>query len=541
LLLRPLPFGEATDRIVSIHSTHPTQFPEGWDDAEVSYSDLENVRRESVLLEDVAGHLGRSFTLYEEDAVRVLGGSITPNLFPLLGIEPILGRSFLEGEGALPGFESVAVLSYGLWQSRFAGDPSVLGKPIRLNERELEVVGIMPPRFQFPEVDELWVPYDPGEDGLRSARSLLAVGRLREGIAVGELRSELQTLAERLSRLYPDTNRGWGLHALPYRELIVEPETRAAAHILLAAVGLVLLIGCANLASLLLARGTERHRELSVRAALGAGRGALLRQLLAESLVLGLGGGLLGTLVALWGIDALVASFPEKPAPWVDLGIDARVAGFIAALSLGASLTFGLVPALRATRIDLLASLGSGRDPSSARGHSRAQLSLVVGQIAASLALLVGAGLMLQSFLSLSSADAGFNDRKILSFRMVLSGDAYDPLSAKVGFFRDAVDRIESLPGVRSASATTSLPIDDGGSLTRLVTPEKPGVDGTELGVQAIGVTPGFFTTLDVSAIEGRFFEAHDLEESAPGVTILNRRLAERLWPRESATGREVG
>ena len=541
LLLRPLPFGEATDRVVSIHSIHPTQSPQGWDDADVSYADLLDIARESVLLEDMAGYLGRGFTLYEDEAIRIRGGSVTPNLFDFLGVKPILGRSFWEEEGALPGFESVAILSYGLWQSRFGGDPSIVGNPVRVNERELEVIGVMPPRFRFPEVDDLWVPYDPGEGTGRTDRFLHGVGRLREGTSMGELRAELDAIADRVAGRYPETNRGWGLHALPYRELVVDARTRLVAKSLLGAVGLVLLIGCANLASLLLARGTERQREFSLRAALGAGRGALLRQLLAESLLLGGLGGILGTLLALWGIDALVASFPEELPYWFDVGIDAYVVAFIVALSLAASLLFGLLPALRVTGIDLLAALGSGRDPSSARRSSRGQFLLVAGQVAASLALLVGAGLMFQSFLVLTSAEAGFDQRPILTFRALLSGDAYDSVPIRIGFFHDAIDRIESLPGVRSASATTSVPTDDGGSPARLVTKENPVADGSELGIQLMGITEGFFETLDVPIVEGRGFDARDLEEGAAPVAILNLRLAERLWPRESAAGREVG
>jgi putative ABC transport system permease protein len=541
LLLRPLPFGEATDRIVSIHSIHPTQFPEGWDDADVSYADLNDIARESVLLEDVAGYLGRGFTLYEEGVVRIRGGSVTPNLFDLLGVEPILGRSFREEEGALPGFESAAILSYGLWQSRFGGDPAIVGKTVRVNERELEVVGIMPPRFRFPEIDDLWVPYDPGEGTGRADRFLHGVARLREGASVAELRAELDAIAEGVSRRYPETNRGWGLHALAYRELVVAPRTRLVAESLLGAVGLVLLIGCANLASLLLARGAERQREFSLRAALGAGRGALLRQLLAEAILLGVLGGILGTLFALWGIDALVASFPEEQPYWFQVGIDARVVVFIVAVSLAASFLFGLLPALRVTGVDLLAALGSGRDSSSARRSTRGQFFLVASQVAASLGLLVGAGLMFQSFLVLASADAGFDQRPLLTFRALLSGDVYDPVPARVGFFQEAIRRIEALPGVRRASATTAVPTDDGGAPARLVSPENPVPDGSELGVQLIGITEGFFETLDVPLVEGRPLEAHDLEEGAGRVALVNRRLAERLWPRESASGREVG
>jgi predicted permease len=541
LLLRPLPFGAGTDRIVSLHSLHPTQFPEGWDDAGVSFADLTDIARESVHLEEVAGYLGRGFTLQDEEAVLVRGGSATPNLFDLLGVEPTLGRGFREEEGALPGFESVVLLSYGLWQSRFGGDPGIVGRPVRINERELEVIGIMPPRFRFPERDDLWVPYDPGEGTSRANRFLHGVARLRSGTTPGELGAEMDAIAARIASRYPETNRGWGLLALPYREFVIQPQSRVVARGLLAAVGLVLLIGCANLTSLLFARGTERQRELSLRAALGAGRGALLRQLFLESIVLGALGGVLGTIVALWGIDALVASFPEELPYWFELGLDGRVAVFIAVLSFGASVLFGLLPAIRVTRFDLVAVLGSGRDPSAGRRSTRSQFLLVAGQIGASLALLVGAGLMFQSLRHLVSADAGFDDRKLLSFRIMLSGDVYDEVPARVGFFREVNERIEALPGVARSAATTDIPIDDGGSPARLVTRESPVPDGSELGIQAVGITEGFFETLGLPLLEGRAFEAGDLEAGAGPVAIVNRRLAERLWPRETAAGREVG
>jgi predicted permease len=541
LLLRPLPFGEGSERVVSVHSTHPTQSPEGWDDALLSYADFEDIRRETTLLEDVAGYVSRGFTLYDEEASLVRGGSVTPNLFDLLRVEPVMGRSFRRGEGARPGFESVAVISYGLWQNRFGGDPEIVGKAIRINERELEVVGVMPPRFRFPETDDLWVPYDPGEGASRTARFLLVVGRMNEASSLPPVREEMDAIARDLERRYPDTNRGWGFHVLPYRELIVEPPTRRIAGSLLLAVGLVLLVGCANLASLLLARGTDRQRELSVRAALGAGRSALLRPLLAESLLLGIAGGALGTIFALWGNDALVASIPEELPHWFSMELDLRVVAFIACLSLLASLLFGLVPALRVTRFDVVSALGSGRDASAGASHARVQGALVVGQIAASLTLLVGAGLLIQSFLALGAAHAGFDDRPILTFRVSLPGDAYDPISAKVAFYEEAARRIESLPGVSRAAATSAIPADDGGAGERIVTRENPVVDGTETGVQVIAVTPRFFETLDVPLVEGRGFGEADLAEGAAAVAILNRRLAERLWPQDTKVGREIG
>lgn len=542
LLLKPLPFGEATGRIVSLHSVHPTQLPQSWDDAGISYADLLDVRRESREIEGLGGYFNLGVTLYDEDAVRVDASSVTPNLFELLDVKPVLGRGFLESEGAEPGFESVVLLSYGLWQTRFGGDPDIVGKPIRMNERELEVVGVMPKGFRFPERSDLWIPYRPHEDTNRAARFLHAVGRVRRGASLPAVRAEASAIAARLATRYPDTNRSWGIHVLPYRDLIVDPNGRLLSESLLGAVGLVLLIGCANLASLLLARGTERQRELSVRAALGAGRGPLVRQLLTESLLLGLGGGALGTLLALWGIDAVVDAFPDGLPYWLNPSLDIRVFAFIVALSVLTSLAFGLLPAIRATRFDLVSALSNGRDASASRSQARVQGFLVAGQVAASLALLVGAGLLHESFDALIHADAGFDDRNILTFRLQLSGDAYDPVTAKTAFFQEAARRIESVPGVARAAATLSIPADDGGDSERIVTREHPLADGTETGVSIVCVTPRFFETLGLELLEGRGFDDHDVAEGAPPVAIVNQTLAERLWGENGRVeGRDIG
>ena len=541
LLLRPLPFGEATSRIVSLHGTHPTQFPEDWDDAGVSHADLQDVGRESRILEDVAGLVERSFTLYGEETVRVSGASVTPNLFSLLSVTPAHGRDFRVEEGARIGFESVAILSDGLWRSRYGADPDIVGSTVIINERELTVIGIMPPGFRYPETKDLWVPYDPGEDTNRASRALLAVARLVPGASLDEARLEVETVANHLAERYPETNLGWSIYVLPYRDLVVRRDMRVVASSLLGAVGLVLLVGCANLASLLLARGTARHRELAMRSAMGASRGRLVRQMLVESLLLGGAGGLLGTLLALWGIDAVVSSFPEELPFWLSFDIDWRVAGFIVLLSVTTSIAFGLLPAFKASRIHLAAVLGSGRDPSAGRQALALQSGLIVGQVALSLALLVGASLMYRSFLNLTLADPGFDGGSLLTMRVYLAGDAYDPVAAKTAFFRDAVETIRSVPGVDAVTATTSIPADDGGAAARLVTPDHPVVDGNEIGVHVIGSTPGFFETLGTELLDGRPFEARDLLESASPVAIVNSSLAERLWPGTDATGHEVG
>ena len=380
----------------------------------------------------------------------------------------------------------------------FGGDPGIVGRPILINERELTVVGVMPERFRFPARSDLWVPYDPGEGTNRSARGLTGVAKLIDGATLSQARRELETIAERLARRYPDTNRGWGIYALPYRNLVVNSGMRAVVTTLLGAVGLVLVIGCANVASLLLARATARQRELSVRSALGARRAQLVRQMLVESLLLGCAGGALGTLFALWGLDAVVASFPEELPYWLSFELDVRVASFIVALSLSTSVAVGLLPALRASKVNLVSTLGSGRDPVAGRRAFALQGALIAGQVALSIALLVGAGLMVGSFMNLTSADPGFDTRSLLTMRVYLAGDAYDPTSAKVAFYRDALERVRAVPGVAAATATTSIPTDDGGRAVRIVTPENPVADGTEIGVQVIGSTPGFFDTLGI-------------------------------------------
>jgi putative ABC transport system permease protein len=541
LLLRPLPFGEGTERIVSLHGTHPTQSPDAWDDAGVSYADMWDVRREGASFQDVAVHFEKDFTLYGEEAVRVLGGVVTPNLFGLLGAHPAIGRDFRTDEGARLGFEKVVILSERLWRTRFGADPNIVGEPILINERELTVIGIMPAGFRFPERSDLWLPHDPGEGSDRSARYFLGVAKLESGTSLAEARLELESIAERLAHLYPETNRGWALHALPYRDLIVRSSMRVTATALLGAIGFVLLIGCANLASLLLARETERQREIAVRSALGAGRARLVRQMLVESLILGCTGGALGTLLAAWGLDAIVASFPEELPYWLSFQIDWRVASFIVALSVVSSIAFGLVPALRVSKVDLTAALGGGRDPRAGRSSLQLQSGLIIGQVAFSLALLVGAGLMYQSFLTVSAADPGFDPKPLLTMRIYLAGDAYDPASAKTAFFRGVVECLREVPGVSAATATSAIPSEEGGTAARVVTREHPVADGSELGVQVIGSIPGFFETLDVDLLSGRVFDDRDLGEEAPPVAIVNETLAIRLWPGQRAENREIG
>lgn len=542
LLLRPLPFGEKSARIVTLHSTHPTQARD-WDDSPVSFADLRDLAAESGAYEGVAGYLGRNFTLSTEgEAERLRGGSVTPDLFPLLGVAPQLGRAFRADDAQPPGLEPVVLLSHGLWQRRFGGDPGVVGREVRINGRAVGVVGVMPQGFRFPERDELWLPWRPADDEGRDRRYLYGLGALRPGVTVLAAQAEADAIASRLAARHPDTNRGWGVKLFAFRDSAVGSGERAVSTSLLGAVGFVLLIGCANLANLLLARGAARRRELAVRTALGATRTRLVREMLVESLLLALAGGALGLYLSGVGIDLMVAAWPEELPYWVRLEPDARVLLFTLGLSIGTALLFGLVPALGASRLDLVSDLrDGGRGASFGLSGRRLERALVVGQMALCLALLVGANLMIRSFLALQAAPSGFDESRLWSARIYLAGDAYDPVEAKAAFFRRALEAIRAQPGVTAAAVTTSIPTDDGGRPGRLVVAGAATLPGDELGVSVIGTTPGLFDTLGTGLVSGRPFTESENDDAHAAVAIVNRGLAARLWPGGDAIGRRLG
>lgn len=541
MLFRPLPFGERSDRVVTVHSTHRLQAEDwGWGDSELSYRDLLDLRAAGSF-EGLAGYLPRNFTLTgEDDAERVHGGSVTPNLFAVLGVEPIMGRTFRADEGAAPGLESAVILTHGLWQRRYGADPGIIGRGVVINDRARTVVGVMPPNFKFPERDELYLPLR-WDDAPRAARSVNVVGALRPGVSLEQAQSALDAIALRLSETYPETNRGFGVRVLPFRESQIGRDERAISFALMAAVGFVLLIACANLANLFLVRGASRQREIAVRAAMGASRSRLLSHVLAETLVLAVTGAALGLLASQWSLDFIQRSFPEELPFWLRFEPDVRVVLFAIAVAVFTALTTGLLPALRAARASVIGDLkDNSRSVSLGPAAQRVQGGLAVAQVALCLALLVGANLMIRSFLALQTADLGFDHRPLLTARAYLAGDVYDEVSTRAAFFARAVDVLRELPGVQAAAATTSIPGDDGGSTVRLV------VDGQETAEDdrpgsTIGVTPEVFDALGLRLLDGRTFSSTEATDAAARVTVVNARLAERLWPGESAVDRRVG
>jgi putative ABC transport system permease protein len=544
LLIRPLPLGAHGDRVVTLHSTHAAQ-AEDWEDSTLSYDDLQDVRAASRSLEDVGGYLDRSFTvLAGGEAERLRGGSVTPNLFPLLGLQPALGRHFREDEAQDVGHESVVLISHRLFERRFGGDPAAVGRSLVLNGRALTVIGVMPPGVRFPQRDDLWVPYRPSSDPerrpSRTQRFVSGFALLRVRTGIDQAQRELDLIAARLSEQHPDTNRGWGIRALSFRDTVVDRGMRVVSATLLGAVAAVLVIGCANLANLILARGVARQRELAVRSALGASRRRLVRQLLAEALVLCAAGGVLGLLVGAWGTQLMLSSWPEELPYWLQADLDWRVVAFTAGVTTVAALLAGLLPALRSSRAALVSALREGARASAAPGQQRLQSALVVGQIALSLALLAAASLMIRSFLRLQEAPSGMADGSLLTLRFYISGDAYDRVEARAELLRRLEERLESAPGIAKVASSSSIPTDDGGYPVQLAIDGRSPAEGEGPGAILIAASPSFFETLGAGLLEGRTFEDAEHASAQAEVAIVNQRLARRFFP-EGALDRRIG
>ena len=542
LSLRPMPFGERTERLVTLHPTSRFEISEpDWGDAQISYADFLDFRT-SPLVEGIGAYALRNFVLSggETSAERVMGGSVSPELFPMLGIEPMMGRQFRAEEAAAPGLESVVMLTHGLWQRRYGADPAIVGKTITVNDRARTVIGVLPPGVQFPLTDQLYAPFR-WDEAPRSSRNVNAVALLKRGVTIAQLQSELSSIAKRLEQEYPVTNKGYGVQVVPIRRSYVDSGVDRVGVVLITAVGFVLLIMCANLANLMLVRGASRQRELAVRAAMGARRLRLVWVSLAESLLLAVPGTALGLLASQWAIDWMINSFPEPLPYWFRFDIDSRVAVFTAGIAVFTTLAVGLLPSLRAARPDLLNDLKeAGRGLSLGRGGQRLQATLAITQVALCFGLLVGANLMVRSFLAMQRADLGFDHRPILSARGFLAGDAYNDIKARTAFYENVVRNLSSLPGATAAAVTTSIPGDDGGADRRLVIDGRT-ADGDEIEVQAIGVTPGLFTTIGKPLVLGRDFTAEETRNPEANVALINQALAERLWPGENPVDRRIG
>jgi putative ABC transport system permease protein len=540
LLLKPLPFPEL-DRVVAIWDKVPTR---GVMHNEVAMANYLDWQSQTQSFEQLALYRWWSANLTGIDPPeRIQGFLVTANFLDTTGIKPIMGRTFLPEENQ-PGKDQVAVITHSLWQRRFGGDPNIVNKTITINSVVRTVIGVMPERFNYPKGAEVYAPLalTPELMKNRGSHGYYVIGRLKSSASIAGAQAEIDNISARLDQQFPETNKGWGATVFP----IVADTVRTydtALWVMMAAVGFVLLIACANVANLMLARASGRQREIAVRTALGASRWRIVRQLLTESVIVALIGGALGILIGFWGVDALRAANPAdaaKYAPgWYQLGINPTVLLFTLGLSLVSGIVFGLAPALQMSRPNLNSSLKEGNRGTTSTSH-RLRSSLVVFEVALSLVLLVGAGLLTRSFLSLLRTDPGFNPDNVITMTTVLPIAKYKDEPSRAAFYADLVQRVKAQPGVESAAFVNYLPLGGANSSdSYLVEGEPEPAPGQEHDGRYRVATPDYFRTMEMSVVRGRGFTEQD-KAGAPPVVIVNETLARQHWPGQEPLGKRI-
>jgi putative ABC transport system permease protein len=542
VLLKSLPYADP-ERLVLVWG-HDRE--EGDDRNQVSATDVEDFRKENSLFEDITTYGNWSCTIAESgEAERVQGMQVGDGYFSIMRGAPLLGRAFLPEEQE-PGKDYVVILSYGLWQRKFGGDPEAVGRKVDLSGRPYTVVGVMPPDFEsLPSslvnaTAELYRPVaEPYDDSQRSARHLRAIARLRPGVEIEQARSEMTVIAQKLEEAHPDKNHNYGVRVVSITEDTVG-TIRPALLLLTAAVGFVLLIACANVANLLLVRTTARQKEIAIRTALGAARGRLIRQLLTESSLLALMGGGMGLLAAMWGLS-LIESFGARVNPLLtDIEVNGAVLAFTLGVSLLTGLLFGIAPALHASRPNLNESLKEGgRTTGAGNSHGRLRDLLVVVQVAMALVLLVSAGLLIRSVASLSRVDPGFDMRNLLTMNVYLPLARYPERQNWIAFYDRLAGQIESMPGVESAGLVSVLPLSANFDGRGLQVEDHPAPPGQGPSADLYIVTPGYLRAMGISLKSGRVIEERDLED-APLVALVNETMARNLWPGLDPIGKRI-
>ena len=537
VLLRPLPFPES-ENLVQFDGIDPQA---GITQGAMSVPDFADWQSQNQVFERMAAYVtGGSLLVSGDETERVRGADVTAEFFPLLRINAALGRT-LQPDDSQKGSESVVVLSHGLWQRRFGSDPNIIGSKVKASGKESVVVGVMPVGFDYPERTELWEPFplDPVAER-RDNRYLSVITRLKPGITLAQAQAEMHAINQRLAQSNVETNTGWTVQLTNLRERMVG-SMRSSLLILLGAVGFVLLIACANVANLLLARATVRQKEIAVRSALGASRFRIIRQLLTESVLLSLIGGGIGLLLSLWLTKLLISLSPPNSPRFDEIRPDARVFAFTLGLTVITGLIFGLAPALQASRIDLNERLKEAGRSAGGASHNRVRSLMMVSEIALSFMLLVGAGLLIKSFMHLRDVSPGFNPANVLSVRVAIPSSKYGQGEPRTQVLRQLEEQIETLPGVQSAGAVLSLPMGGdtfnvGRSYIREGRPATPEESG---GAMYLVATPDYFQTLNIPLLSGRGFTDQDTE-NATKVVVVNESMARQLWPGESPVGRRI-
>jgi putative ABC transport system permease protein len=546
MLVRPLPYRDP-GAVVAIGESYPK---EGWTDSELSFLDYVDIREQTRdVFDDVALYSDR-FVNYEEmtagggglsDAEGIEAAMVTANMFPLLGIRPVLGRHFREEEDR-PGAPRVAMLGYELWRSRYALDSAVIGRTVRLNGQPTEIVGIMPARFGWFDEENLFVPaaLDRATES-RGSHYLEGVGRLKTGVSIDRANAALTAVAARVAEEAPADHAGHGFGAIPIRQHLLPGEVKLVVSVMMGAVMFVLLIACANVANLLLARATARQKEIAIRTALGAKRGRIIRQLLTESVLIGAIGGGLGVLFAVWGTDVIMSQIPEELPNWMEIKVDGGVVIFTAIISLLTGLVFGLVPAIESSRPNLNETLKDGGRGTSVGGRrGRMRSGLVVLETALALVLLIGATLMMRSFLYLSQLEPGFDTKTQVTTRLYLSNDRYPDGPTRISFFRAALERLGNTPGVEAVAGINYLPLSGNNSGSSFRVEGQDVVPGQYPMASWRPITRDYFRTFGMREPRGRTFTDAEAFDSTARVVIINQAIADRFWPNQDPLGRRL-
>lgn len=539
ILLRPLPFKDS-EQLVSIWEQGLAY---GVRQNEVAPANFFDLRNQNGVFEGIGAHGPQDINLTGDgEPERLTGELLTANVFSLLGVEPALGRTFLAGEDQ-PGQHRVVVLSEALWQRRFNRDPSIVNRNITLNGESFTVVGVMPRGFFFPAREtELWVPWamEPEQASGRGDHYLRLVARLRPETTIERANADVASIGQRLASEYPKTNEGLSFIVNSLHQDYVG-NLRLPILILFGAVGVVLLIACANVANLLLAQATTRRREIAIRIALGARRWTIVRQLLVESLLLAIAGGLFGVLGAVWGVEALSKLLPESLSKLQNVSIDARVLLFTIGVSVLTAVVFGGVPALLAARAKPGETLSDvARDTAGGSSGRHVRRVLIVSEVALAVVLLVGAGLLIRSFQLLRQVDTGFNTENLLTMKMVLPMPKYRRPETRKAFYDEVLQRVKEIPGIESAGVITFLPLSFSGmNFNFSVEGQTPPGDMKLPFALYRSVSPDYFNAMGIPLQRGRFFDAHDSADSQP-VILISHRLAEQYWPGEDPTGKRL-
>ncbi len=540
ILLRPLPYTDA-DRIMKVWESSRQKKQE---QNPVSPPNFLDWREQNQSFDGMSAFVSWNPNLTDGESERLRGVLVSANLFSLLGVEPLLGRSFAHSEDQ-SGQNQVVMISYSLWQRSFGGDRGLINKPITLNGNSYTVVGIMPPEFDFPptaEKKELWSPLVFDADDLkgRSTRYLQVVARLKPGVGKDQASADMRAIANRLAGQYPQANDGWSAAMAGLHEQLVG-DVRPVLLVMFGAVAFVLLIASANVANLLLARNSIRHREVALRLALGADRTRLIRQLITESVLLALLGGALGVLLAYIGLDFLIAISPEKIPRLQEVQIDSTVLGFTLVVSIVTGLLFGVIPSLQASKPQLHAALKEASRSTAGKTSQRVRNGLVIAEIALAVVLLIGTGLMVKSFFELTNSKLGFNPNQILTAQLSLPSAKYGEGQTQIDFYENLLAKVEAIPGVQAAGVITYLPfsgsnMDWGFSIEGA----PPAADGTKPSVEYRQVSTNYFRTMGIRIVKGRSFTERDRADT-PGVIIINEALARRYFPNEEVLGKRIG